>query len=106
MARFRAGTKLCFPGRNVADIDAIYARDRSPDVGLRSRKIMFSFRARLVRAAADQSFRLQPEMNLESMNSSSPIQPPSRARPDALTPPKAEPAPRDSPFISIRPAFS
>jgi hypothetical protein len=44
MARFQAGTRLCFPGRNVADIDAIYARDRNPDVGLRSRKITFSFR--------------------------------------------------------------
>ena len=45
-------------------------------------------------------------MALGSRNSSSPQTPPSRARPDCLTPPKNDPAPRDLPFISTMPDFS
>ena len=58
--------------------------------------------ARPARAGV-QASRSQPLMALLSMNSSRPMTPPSRARPDALTPPKADPAPREMPFISTMP---
>ena len=51
-----------------------------------------------------QTYSAQPEMNLLSMNSSKPNTPPSRARPEAFTPPNAAPRARLLPFISTMPA--
>ncbi len=45
-----------------------------------------------------------PEVAFTSRNSSIPHTPPSRALPEAFTPPNGDPAPRDLPFISTIPA--
>lgn len=49
-------------------------------------------------AAMSSELLSHPEIALTSKNSSIPQTPPSRARPDALTPPKGDPAARDLPF--------